>query len=190
MRVEGVVAEWDDARGFGFITPAGGGRRVFVHVSALPRGRRPGVGDRVGFVWATDERGPPRAAQVRLAGRGTGRAATPLRRAVAGAAVFALAVAALTTSGRLPAAIAVTYLALSLVTVLLYRADKSAAQQRQRRIPENTLHLAALLGGWPGALVARQLLRHKTTKQPFRTVFWVTVAVNVAALAAYVLSQG
>jgi len=34
------------------------------------------------------------------------------------------------------------------------------------------------MGGWPGALVAQQKLRHKTKKQPFRTVFWATVVMN------------
>ena len=40
-----------------------------------------------------------------------------------------------------------------------------------------------LMGGWPGALVARRVFRHKTSKQPFRTIFWATVIVNCVALA-------
>ena len=43
-----------------------------------------------------------------------------------------------------------------------------------------------LVGGWPGALVARRVFRHKTTKQPFRTIFWVTVIANCVALAWFV----
>ena len=35
-----------------------------------------------------------------------------------------------------------------------------------------------LLGGWPGALIAQQTLRHKSRKASFRAVFWLTVLVN------------
>jgi uncharacterized membrane protein YsdA (DUF1294 family) len=74
------------------------------------------------------------------------------------------------------------YVVLSAVTFLVYRADKSAARRGGKRVPEATLHILSLLGGWPGALVAQQVFRHKTRKQPFRTVFWVTVAVNCVGL--------
>ena len=63
-----------------------------------------------------------------------------------------------------------------------YRFDKSAARAGRRRTPESTLHTLALFGGWPGALVGQQVWRHKTTKQPFRTLFWGTVILNCAAL--------
>lgn len=82
----------------------------------------------------------------------------------------------------LPSVLLATYAVLSVVTVALYRSDKAAAEQGRRRTPESTLHLLALLGGWPGALVARQAFRHKTVKQPFRTIFWATVVANCAAL--------
>lgn len=91
-----------------------------------------------------------------------------------------LAVSALL--GRLPIAIVASYGALSLITFLLYYLDKSAARRGARRIPENTLHLFALLGGWPGALIGQQRLRHKTRKQPFRTLFWLTACANLALL--------
>ena len=82
-----------------------------------------------------------------------------------------------------------SYGLLSAVAFLLYRADKSAAQQGTRRTPESTLHTIALVGGWPGALLARQVFRHKTIKQPFRTIFWVTVIANCMALA-WSVSEG
>ena len=68
---------------------------------------------------------------------------------------------------------------LSLVTFLVYAIDKSAARQRRWRIPENLLHLLALAGGWPGALAAQQVLRHKCSKRPFLLVFWLTVGLNL-----------
>ena len=52
------------------------------------------------------------------------------------------------------------------------------------RTPESTLHFLALAGGWPGALLAQQFLRHKSTKVEFRSVFWGTVIMNVAAFLA------
>jgi uncharacterized membrane protein YsdA (DUF1294 family) len=73
------------------------------------------------------------------------------------------------------------YLGLSVVTFVVYAVDKRAAGRGAHRISENTLHLLALAGGWPGAIVAQQSLRHKTAKRSFRGVFWLTVAGNVAA---------
>jgi uncharacterized membrane protein YsdA (DUF1294 family) len=51
------------------------------------------------------------------------------------------------------------------------------------RTAENRLHVLALLGGWPGALIAQQVLRHKSRKASFRFTFWVTVVLNCVALA-------
>ncbi|GAA4031011.1 hypothetical protein GCM10022212_31900 [Actimicrobium antarcticum] len=48
------------------------------------------------------------------------------------------------------------------------------------------MHLLALSGGWPGALIAQQIFRHKTVKEEFRQVFWITVAANVIALIVVV----
>ena len=83
--------------------------------------------------------------------------------------------------GVLPILVAAGYFGLSAVSYLMYRADKSAAQAGRRRTPETSLHLVGLLGGWPGALVAQQQFRHKTAKQPFQTIFWLTVTLNLVA---------
>ena len=69
----------------------------------------------------------------------------------------------------------------SLFTFITYTIDKSAAGRGGWRTPESTLHALAMAGGWPGALLAQQFLRHKSAKAEFRSVFWVTVVVNVAA---------
>ncbi|MDB5454430.1 MAG: hypothetical protein JWP92_15 [Caulobacter sp.] len=57
--------------------------------------------------------------------------------------------------------------AVNLAAFLLFWWDKVAAQRRWRRVPERTLLWAAALGGSLGALLAQQVLRHKTRKQPF-----------------------
>lgn len=40
------------------------------------------------------------------------------------------------------------------------------------------LHAVELLGGWPGALLAQQLLRHKTKKTSYQVVFWLIVLMH------------
>lgn len=75
------------------------------------------------------------------------------------------------------------YLLMSAVTFLVYALDKRAARRGAWRVRESTLHSLALLGGWPGAIAAQQLLRHKTRARPFRRLFWATVVLNCAAAA-------
>ncbi|AAN54460.2 DUF1294 domain-containing protein [Shewanella oneidensis] len=82
----------------------------------------------------------------------------------------------------LPYGIAGMYLTLSLLTFIAYAIDKSAAKRGKWRTKESTLHLLALMGGWPGALFAQNLLRHKSVKASFRNVFWLTVVANLAVL--------
>ena len=72
----------------------------------------------------------------------------------------------------------------SVACFILYALDKSAARQGRRRTPERTLLLLGLAGGWPGALAAQQLLRHKSSKLSFLAKFWLTVLLNLAALVA------
>lgn len=79
---------------------------------------------------------------------------------------------------------AVAYSAVSAVTFLAYVSDKRAARRGGRRTPETCLHLLSLAGGWPGALVAQKVARHKTAKASFRFVFWWTVVLNIAAFVA------
>lgn len=68
---------------------------------------------------------------------------------------------------------------MSLLTFLLYAVDKRAAKKGAWRIPEQTLHLCALLCGWPGALLGQRMLRHKSKKLPFRLVLCLTIVVNL-----------
>jgi uncharacterized membrane protein YsdA (DUF1294 family) len=79
------------------------------------------------------------------------------------------------------------YLLLSIATFVVYAIDKAAARRGEARIAERTLHFLGLAGGWPGALAAQSVLRHKSRKRTFRVVFWVTVALNCGLLAAAIV---
>lgn len=85
--------------------------------------------------------------------------------------------------GYTPPLLALLFLLASGWSYLAYARDKSAARLGTWRVPEKTLHLTALLGGWPGAIVAQQRLRHKTAKRRFRLLFWLTVVVNLTLFA-------
>ena len=63
----------------------------------------------------------------------------------------------------------------SLLAYYFYWTDKRRAQRNEWRVPEASLHLCALVGGWPGAFVAQQQFRHKTKKISFLSVFWLIV---------------
>ena len=186
-RHQGRVSTWKDDQGFGFISPNGGGPAVFVHASAFAgRGQRPAVGVLVTYHVGANARGPC-AEQVAFVRNRAGRDTTPRGRAVAllAAAGFIGFVGACVLTEKLPALVLGLYVGASLITFVAYALDKSAAQKRAWRTPENTLHLFALVGGWPGALVAQQVLRHKSRKTSFRVGFWVTVVVNCSVLAWY-----
>ncbi|ABA74344.1 MULTISPECIES: DUF1294 domain-containing protein [Pseudomonas] len=66
----------------------------------------------------------------------------------------------------------------SVLAFFLYWADKRKARADAWRTPENILHAVELAGGWPGALIAQQVFRHKTRKVSFQVLFWMIVALH------------
>ncbi|MBW7983459.1 DUF1294 domain-containing protein [Enterobacillus tribolii] len=105
-------------------------------------------------------------------------------------AFWLLLVVTLIASPFTPAPVIIGFLILNLLTLLAYGADKYAAIRERQRIPEKTLLLFGLFGGWPGALIARRLWRHKTRKQPFVALFWGCVAVNLVFVTAVLYWAG
>ncbi|MFL6707363.1 MAG: DUF1294 domain-containing protein [Massilia sp.] len=102
--------------------------------------------------------------------------------AVVIALAFLMLLGALALRGDLPAWLPAAYLCLSALTYLCYQADKAAARRHARRTPESRLLLLGLAGGWPGALMAQRLLRHKSSKRSFQVSFWMTVVLNCGGL--------
>lgn len=195
MRHQGRITRWNDDRGFGYITPNGGGDDLFVHARALSGWRnRPAGGEIVTYAKSADARRRPCAADVRLVDMRPARAA--VRPVSSGPGLWLLpggffaALVGAVVLGRLPVAVPTACLAMSLLTFSVYALDKSAAQQGRWRTREQTLHLLAVAGGWPGAMAAQRLLRHKSRKAPFRGVFWFTVVANVALVAWLASARG
>ena len=189
MRFEGVVKTWNEERAFGFITPAQGGQDVFVHITAFPpRSGRPPLNQRVSFELEIHRDGKKRARNVMLV-RSPNAIKTRPRNPDAqwgGASLFAvpafaLLYVAIAVVWRVPNTVGLAYLALSTVCFIMYAADKSAAKSGGWRTKESTLLLTGLVGGWPGAMLAQQFLRHKSVKASFRSAFWGTVVMNVIA---------
>ncbi|QXO15429.1 MULTISPECIES: DUF1294 domain-containing protein [Vibrio] len=181
--MQGKISEWYDDKGYGFIVTPERKRKIFVHVSELrKKGLRPKVNAKVCFELGRDSQGRINAVNVNM----QGAASLPL------AVVFGCAFVVFVSGTTLLMGGAVVfiplYLLLSLVTYLVYARDKNAALQGTWRIPEKTLHLLALAGGWPGALWAQNQLRHKSQKQPFKAILWLTIVLNIAAFS-WTLSQ-
>lgn len=64
------------------------------------------------------------------------------------------------------------------------RQAKLSAHKKVNRTPERMLQLLSLLGGWPGALIAQQWLRHKSQKRRFIVVLWLCIFGNVSVIGA------
>ena len=101
------------------------------------------------------------------------------------AVLFVALVGFLVSVGKLSLLVLDLYLAVSIITFAVYALDKSASKSDRWRTRERTLHLFGLLGGWPGALIAQRLLRHKSKKQSFQVLFWTTAVLNCLALALF-----
>ena len=184
MRHRGKITEWKDDRGFGFITPAGGGEKVFVHIKSFSnRHRRPVGNEIVTYELVSNQKDRTRAEHVAFMSDNLTIPAEGGAVAFALPGLFLLFVAAAVFVGQLPLVILGLYLGASAVSFFLYAHDKSAAQKGRWRTNENTLHIFSLIGGWPGAFVAQKLLRHKSRKESFQILFWTTVVLNCVGLA-------
>jgi uncharacterized membrane protein YsdA (DUF1294 family)/cold shock CspA family protein len=196
VRYKGKVTTWNSARGFGYVTPAGGGERIFVHITAIAdRTRPPAEGDIVTYDLTLDERKRPRATRVKKStpispSSQKARASTSNVAPLTVCSLFLLIVATGTLAGRLPPVIIGIYCIVSIVTSLLYWLDKSAARRGAWRMQERSLLFIGLVGGWPGAVVAQRVLRHKTRKQSFQLAFWGTAVLNSIVLGWLLTDSG
>ncbi len=194
MAMKGRIKKWNADKGFGFIQPLEGGDDLFFHVSAMrDRSLLPQINQLVTFEPGTDKDNRPRAESVVLAGTSVRRQNknqhTNSHVVIPVLALF-IVLGVVAMIGLLPWQLPLLMGLLSIWTFIAYAIDKAAAQADRRRTPESTLHLLALLGGWPGALCAQSLLRHKSVKAAFRNVFWWTVAINLGLVGFLASNPG
>lgn len=200
MRHAGTLKTWNDERGFGFIAPSDGGHDIFMHIRAFQdRWERPAVGQALTYEIELNPEGKTRATHVILASetwanatrnKSSTRGSTPL--GLVAIIAFAPIVYLEITYWQVPAWYSWVYVAASVISFILYAVDKRAAVTGGWRVPEARLLILGLVGGWPGAIIAQQLLRHKTKKVGFVGPFWVTVLLNVLAfvgLGAAIMSR-
>ena len=184
MRRRGKITKWKDEQGFGFITPLGGGKPVFVHVKAFSDLlRRPTGNEFVTYETGADKQGRVCAEKVEYLSDKHPVSFRGLTASITTASLLFLFMSVSVFLGSLPFVVLVVYVATSGVSFLVYGRDKRAAQTNNWRTPEVTLHLLGLIGGWPGAFLAQRVYRHKARKLSFQVVFWLTVVLNVGALA-------
>ena len=192
MRIEGTVKIWNDDRGFGFIEPLNGGQDIFVHIKAFSsRTGRPELGQPVSFEIEISPDGKKRATRVEVIKAKRQNLRVRSKHPVPwGTATlltipaFLVLYASVGFFWKVPTWVASLYLGTSVLCFIVYAIDKSAATAERWRISENTLLWLGLIGGWPGAIVAQQFLRHKSTKASFRTSFWGTVIANLIGFVA------
>jgi uncharacterized membrane protein YsdA (DUF1294 family)/cold shock CspA family protein len=205
MKNPGVISRWNDDKGFGFIRPKEGGEEVFLHISAFRGARRPRTGDPVNFIAGVDANGRRRAEQALLDGGDADSQEvepedSPTQRPVRNSGAkrtgfLALCVLPLLGLYRLllldtSVLLVLGYPAVSLLTYALYWKDKQSALRGTWRTPESTLHFFEMMGGWPGALLAQQRLRHKNQKRSYQIAFWLIVLMHQAAWVVILLTPG
>ena len=81
MRFQGKIKSWNQAKGFGFITPNGGGNDVFLHISNFSRtNKKPLVNSLVTYEIELDDSKRQKAVDVKDVYKRQGRDRVRARR--------------------------------------------------------------------------------------------------------------
>jgi uncharacterized membrane protein YsdA (DUF1294 family)/cold shock CspA family protein len=194
MNIEnGIISNWNEEKGFGFITPSSGGKSIFFHINDYSyRHKRPLKNLQVQYFTSTDPKGRLCAIDVApLKGhKDNSRELKQKSLATILFISFSGVLFYLFQSKLIPLELVCVYAILSVISFLMYAKDKNAAEWGKWRTTESTLHSLSLLGGWPGAALAQSFLRHKSKKISFRIIYWITVIVNCVCLYWLVTPKG
>ncbi len=198
-RERGVLVDWRDERGFGFIRRPGRAGKIYVHMKSIGKSvDRPKHGDQLEYTVGTDKAGRPVALDVTFVRETTPppppqkplldtRSHAPhtvmgVATRVVGAAIILALLSANIITERLPVWVAALYLIGGIGSFLLYRADKLAAVEQGWRKPEIRLQLLDLTFGIVGGLFAQHVFRHKTYKPDFVSVTALITALHILVL--------
>jgi uncharacterized membrane protein YsdA (DUF1294 family)/cold shock CspA family protein len=196
LRYKGILIKWNVDKAFGFIQPNAGGADIFIHKSALfNRKRTPQINDIITFSMTKGKDGRRCASDATFSGEKLKNLQSKKNTSLSAfstylSLLFLAVITAAYYAGQFPQKLLLSYFCLSIITFLAYAFDKSKARRGAWRVKESRLHFFALIGGWPGAAIAQQLLRHKSQKRKFLMVFWFTVITNISLLIFLYLSAG
>lgn len=197
MIKQGTIKYWNSIKHYGFIKPDDGDEPIFVHGNAFREQKYiPQNNQRVSFCISKDHVDRICAKDVTVLSKANnlliGRRPWLSQISLSVKIVlifFSILIIDCFVFGT-PKVILLVYLVFSLLTFLVYAKDKSAAKNNRWRTPEITLHVFSLFGGWPGAMLAQEKLRHKSIKKAFRIIYWATVLLNILLLISLHLSTG
>jgi uncharacterized membrane protein YsdA (DUF1294 family)/cold shock CspA family protein len=215
-REKGILEDWHDARGFGFIRRPDGSK-LYIHMKSIGKSiDRPKPGDALTYEIGEGAGGRPAAVKARIIEKPAPAAPAPATPSIAatetrptpaapsaprepqrGFRQISVRTAAAATLivllgndimlERFPAWVGLLYIIGGIASWLFYQADKRAAEKREWRAPERKLHLADLAFGIIGGLLAQHVLRHKTYKPGFVMVTALITALHVLTLGLIML---
>lgn len=214
-REKGILEDWHDARGFGFIRRPDGSK-IYVHMKSIGKSiDRPKPGDALTYEVGEGAGGRPAAVKARILEKpapvapAAPTAAAPAQALqmppppvqtrdpqpgfrqisvrTAAAATIIVLLGNNVMLGRFPVWVGLLYIIGGVASWMFYQADKRAAEKREWRSPERSLHLADLTFGIIGGLLAQHVLRHKTYKPGFVMVTALITALHVLTLGLIML---
>ena len=198
-KLNGYVKKWHDKKNFGYIVTETN-NIYFFHVADFKPPRKPVIGDKVIFNVSKDNQGRTKAEHIQefsFVKNKHDQKNLNQKQFKNGQyinlfqciAFYALLIFLVFTK-KLNLLFIFWYVALSIITYILYAKDKKAALNGSWRVSELTLHILSLLGGWVGAMFAQTYLNHKSTKSEFQTNYYFTVIINIGLLILLLIFGG
>ncbi|BDT67932.1 hypothetical protein os1_21110 [Comamonadaceae bacterium OS-1] len=197
MKKKGKIHHWNTSRGMGSIRSSQTGYDVLFRIKDYRGSTLPREGETVWFDEVSSVHTKPHAIGVSTVSGNADVHSTRPRHYIgrrSNARPFVLLLFLWVVLGvwgvwsyRLPVWLVAAVLAVNLLTVLAYAKGLQTARNRSWRTPEPVLHLLSLLGGWPGAGLAQAVMRYRSQKPSFGTLYWCTVGLHLALLLGWLL---
>ncbi|MBT8142937.1 MAG: DUF1294 domain-containing protein [Gammaproteobacteria bacterium] len=178
--MQGKVVKYNASKGYGFIRCDEFKDDIFVHIKNVNNARKLRSGQTVSFEVQETPKG---LAAVSVKSSSVNKTIFTTFVVLSLLITAASFVGAYTygKTGLLPVYLVV----INVSTFLMYGYDKSVAGTHKARVPEDRLHLFALLGGSPAAFAAQKFFRHKTMKKSFKIMYWVIVIIQAGLFWIY-----